>query len=126
VPIANKLTCLAVLTLSAPLLLSPTLTPHAEAASASPVHGAQLFVDTGCSHCHGPAGSGGDRGPDLKNVAHRMTAAKMTTQIHDGGQAMPPFGDVLTTQDITDLVAYLRSRRKPPVPPAHESAPPPQ
>ena len=110
-------------TLTFAFCLTPTHALQTAPASASPIHGAQLFVDTGCSHCHGPAGSGGDRGPDLKNITHRMTAQKMTTQIHDGGQSMPPFGDVLTPQDVTDLVAYLRAKRKPPVPPPSTKEP---
>jgi mono/diheme cytochrome c family protein len=41
-----------------------------------------------------------------------MTAAAIAKQIHDGGQAMPAFGDQLTAAQIDDLVAYLRSKRK--------------
>ena len=88
-------------------------------------HGAVLFAETGCAHCHGTAGSGGDRGPDLKNIAHRMTAKAMATQIHDGGQSMPPFGDEFKDQDIADLVTYLRAKRKPLPPPMLKDSPPP-
>ena len=94
-----------------------SIAPQAAATTASPIHGAALFATNGCAHCHGPAGSGGDRGPDLKDLRRRMTAVQVATQIHDGGQSMPPFGDALTPQDITDLVAYLRATHKPPPPP---------
>ena len=77
--------------------------------------GAALFADKGCSHCHGPSGFGGsDTGPDLSKVRQELKAAEIHQQIHDGGNNMPPFGDVLTEEQITLLVEYLRSKRKPP------------
>jgi mono/diheme cytochrome c family protein len=124
--IAPKLTSLALLSLFVAFSLSQSLPRPAAATTASPVHGARLFVESGCAHCHGPAGSGGDRGPDLKDIGRRMTVAKMTTQIHDGGQSMPPFGDVLAPQDITDVVAYLRAKRKPSVPATPSIRPTPE
>lgn len=36
----------------------------------------------------------------------------MIMQIHDGGQQMPSFGDELSAQEIEDLVAFLRAKRK--------------
>jgi mono/diheme cytochrome c family protein len=36
----------------------------------------------------------------------------MVTQIHDGGKVMPPFGDELSTEEIDDVVAFLRAKRK--------------
>jgi mono/diheme cytochrome c family protein len=88
--------------------------------STAKFRGAELFITTGCSHCHGPAGTGGEIGPSLINIRKRMNSAAITRQIHDGGQAMPAFGDQLTPTQIDDLVAYLRSQRKPPAaPPAN-------
>jgi ubiquinol-cytochrome c reductase cytochrome b subunit len=74
--------------------------------------GAKLFATRGCVHCHGPAGVGGGKGPDLQLVRKRMKKAQITRQIHDGGKNMPAFGDALTMPEIDDLVAYLRARRK--------------
>jgi mono/diheme cytochrome c family protein len=74
--------------------------------------GSELFATRGCVFCHGPAGVGGGRGPDLQLVRKRLTADQMTHQIHDGGKGMPPFGEVLTTPEISDLVTYLRAKRK--------------
>ena len=82
-------------------------------AGSTPVtRGAELFASKGCVHCHGPAGVGGDRGPDLQLVRKRMAAEAMARQIHDGGREMPAFGDALTAGEIEDLVAYLRAKRK--------------
>lgn len=86
--------------------------PQVAAGSTPAARGAELFAAKGCAHCHGPAGVGGEIGPDLQLVRKRMTAAAMVRQIHDGGQAMPAFGDSLTAEEIDDLVAYLRTKRK--------------
>ena len=46
-------------------------------------------------------------------------ANKITDQILNGGQKMPPFSDSLTDQEIAQLVAYLRAKDRPvPPPPA--------
>jgi mono/diheme cytochrome c family protein len=80
--------------------------------------GAELFATKGCVHCHGPAGVGGGKGPDLQLVRKRRDRAGILTQIHDGGKSMPPFGDELTAQEIDDLATYLLAKRKYiPVPP---------
>ena len=46
------------------------------------------------------------------------TAAKITNQILNGGQKMPPFSDALTDAEIAQLVAYLRAKHRPAPPPA--------
>jgi mono/diheme cytochrome c family protein len=82
------------------------------AGSSAKARGAALFSDKGCSHCHGVAGVGGDIGPDLQRVRKRLDKAAIAKQIHDGGKAMPAFGDELDDAQINDLVAYLRTKRK--------------
>ena len=82
------------------------------AGSQAKKRGAELFAERGCSHCHGPAGVGGGRGPDLQLVRKRMNKAQITLQIHNGGMMMPAFGNTLTAPEIQDLVAFLRARRK--------------
>ena len=84
--------------------------------------GAELFATRGCAHCHGAAGVGGGRGPDLQEVRKRLKASQIATQIHDGGKSMPPYGDDLTPAELNDLVEYLRAKRKfiaPAPPPAN-------
>ncbi len=88
--------------------------------------GAELFAQHGCAHCHGPAGVGGGRGPDLQLVRKRMDEEQIAHQIHDGGMSMPSFANSLTDPEIQDLVAYLRAKRKfIKVPAASHPAPPP-
>jgi mono/diheme cytochrome c family protein len=82
--------------------------------------GAILFRDQGCAHCHGEGGTGGKKGPDLSNLRKDKLwpPAKITHQILNGGQKMPPFSDALTDEQISQLVAYLRAKNKPVPPPA--------
>lgn len=107
--------------------------------SVSPVHassskakadqeaGALLFRDQGCAHCHGAGGVGGKKGPDLSGLPKdkTWTVQKITDQILNGGQKMPPFSDALTDQQIAQLVAYLRSKHRPIPLPADATAPAP-
>jgi mono/diheme cytochrome c family protein len=82
------------------------------AGSKAEKRGAELFATRGCAHCHGPAGVGGAKGPDLQLVRKRLNKVQIRQQIHDGGKVMPEFGDVLTLPQIEDLVAYLHAKRK--------------
>jgi mono/diheme cytochrome c family protein len=76
--------------------------------------GAALFHEKGCEHCHGANGRGGELGPDLSTVGKRLSKQKIEHQIHDGGAAMPAFGDVLQQDEIKDLVDFLHAKRKAP------------
>ena len=81
--------------------------------------GAALFRDKGCSHCHGEGGVGTKKAPDLTCLRKNQlwTPAKMTDQIMNGGQKMPPFSDSLTDAEVAQLVAYLRAKHRPVLPP---------
>lgn len=82
------------------------------ASSKAKDRGAELFATHGCAHCHGPAGVGGIKGPDLQLVRKRLKKKQIRHQIHDGGKSMPEYGDMLTSPQINDLLAYLRAKRK--------------
>jgi mono/diheme cytochrome c family protein len=86
--------------------------------------GSILFRDKGCAHCHGAGGTGGKKGPDLSGIRtdKLWTPEKITHQILEGGQKMPPFSDSLTEAEITQLVAYLRAKHRP-IPPPSASPP---
>ncbi len=81
--------------------------------------GAALFSVKGCAHCHGEAGVGGKKGPVLTDLRKNKewTPARITHQILNGGQKMPPFGESLTDAEAAELVAYLRAKHKPAPPP---------
>ena len=76
--------------------------------------GATLFHEKGCEHCHGANGRGGELGPDLSTVGKRLKKQQIEHQIHDGGAAMPAFGDSLQPDEIKDLVDFLHAKRKAP------------
>ena len=82
--------------------------------------GALLFRDKGCAHCHGAGGTGGKKGPDLTGLRKDKlwTPAKITNQILNGGQKMPPFSDSITDEQVAQLIAYLRAKHRPVPPPA--------
>lgn len=83
----------------------------------------------GCILCHTIAGSGGSRAPDLTEIASRagdrvagLTAEQYVREKIKAGLTyeftvpqfspiMPPFRDVLTDDQLDDLIAYLLSQR---------------
>jgi mono/diheme cytochrome c family protein len=81
--------------------------------------GAILFRDKGCTYCHGQGGVGTKKAPSLTELwkDRVWTPEKITNQILNGGQKMPPFRESVTDEDVNNLIAYLRSKNKPVPPP---------
>lgn len=80
----------------------------------NPVHGRELFGAKHCDQCHRPAGPGPDLAtiPQLDTPIHFAAemwnhAPRMQAFIDEAGIAWPSF----ETDDVIDLVAYLRHRR---------------
>ena len=71
-----------------------------------------LFHEKGCEHCHGVDGVGGEKGPNLSGVGRELKPDQIRRQILEGGDAMPPFADVLAPSETDLLVGYLSSRKK--------------
>lgn len=80
--------------------------------------GALLFRDKGCAYCHGAGGIGTKKAPSLVGIRNNKAwpPEKMTDQILDGGDKMPPFRDSLSDGEIAQLVAYLRVKHRPVAP----------
>jgi ubiquinol-cytochrome c reductase cytochrome b subunit len=74
------------------------------------IAGARLFYDKGCEFCHTVEGRGGMRGPNLTDVASRLSINDIKIRILNGGGNMPSFAGILTREDLDDLVAFLESR----------------
>ena len=81
-----------------------------------------LFHDKGCEHCHGVNGVGGEKGPDLSGVGRRLKPVQIERQIREGGEAMPPFNDVLAPDEVKLLVVWLSGNRA--LPPKGKRKPP--
>jgi ubiquinol-cytochrome c reductase cytochrome b subunit len=88
------------------------LSPSVVGATNGPVFiGAQLFQAKGCLNCHLIGNDGGKRGPDLTNVADRLSKDQMTLKIANGGVNMPAYAANLTPTEMDALIAFLQSRK---------------
>jgi cytochrome c2 len=70
-----------------------------------------------CGICHSATTDEKKMGPSLKGIykkaalknGKKVTDASLTESIDKGGNGMPPFEDILTAAEKTDLLAYLRT-----------------
>jgi cytochrome c len=70
-----------------------------------------------CSGCHSADSDETIVGPPLKGLFKRaklkngkpVNDANVRAMINDGGNGMPPFGDALSDQDKSDVIAYLKT-----------------
>ena len=89
-------------------------------AAQQPGGGDQAQVDLGkrtyaqnCSHCHGPnMVNAGTITPDLRAFPDDRTRFVTTVKQGKNGR-MPPWGDLLSDEQIADIWAYISSRRDP-------------
>ncbi len=64
-----------------------------------------------CSHCHGPGMlNAGTITPDLRRFPDNKERFVMTVK-QGKNNRMPPWGDILSEDEITALWAYVSSRR---------------
>jgi ubiquinol-cytochrome c reductase cytochrome b subunit len=73
--------------------------------------GARLFHEKGCEFCHGYAGYGGRRGPDLTEVGSRMTHDQIVARIMNGSPNMPAYASTLTGDQVQQLATFLGAKR---------------
>jgi len=66
-----------------------------------------------CSHCHGPnMVNAGTVTPDLRAFPDDRTRFVTTVKQGKNGK-MPPWGDILSDDQVADIWAYVSSRRNP-------------
>ena len=64
-----------------------------------------------CSHCHGPnMVTAGTVAPDLRAFPDDNT--RFIATVKQGKNNMPPWKDILSDQEITEVWAFVSSRRK--------------
>ena len=75
-------------------------------------HGKSTYASK-CSHCHGPnLMNSGTITPDLRAFPDDKT--RFVTTVKNGkNNKMPPWGDILSEDEIGDLWVFVSSRRKP-------------
>jgi ubiquinol-cytochrome c reductase cytochrome b subunit len=59
------------------------------------------------------AGTGGQRGPDLRSVGRRLTREQLEWRILSGGRSMPAYGTTIQPTNLNALVDFLQSRKSP-------------
>ena len=67
--------------------------------------GAALYA-TNCESCHGVGMTGGEWAIDLRTFP-RDNPSRFIHSVTNGKNAMPPWGDLLSQQDIAALWAYV-------------------
>lgn len=79
--------------------------------------GKEVFHEQSCDTCHSTAGPDKSKaGPSLKGLFSKRklqngnpaTQANVRAKIEAGGNGMPAYKDMLSKQEHTDLMAYLR------------------
>lgn len=85
-------------------------------AAGTAAKGKEVF-EANCSVCHNADSEERKMGPGLKGLTKRakivngeaMSDANLTKFINEGGNSMPAFADILTTQEKADIMAYLKT-----------------
>jgi quinoprotein glucose dehydrogenase len=103
------------------LKLEPIL-PGVFGTGTNQVDRGQFTYQQNCQTCHQPGRQGQPPAiPSLVGVTDRLTAAQITTVVHEGRGLMPAFRD-LSNQEVTGIIAYLRNPELA-APPAPAGAP---
>jgi mono/diheme cytochrome c family protein len=91
------------------------------AAERTPVDASALFAQA-CAKCHAADGTGGlpmavngPRPADLTTVDWQRSRsdAEVISAIRNGRGAMPPFQEILSSQQIDAIAAYVRTLKRP-------------
>ena len=80
-------------------------------AAGAGTNGAAIFKSAGCAGCHtlSAAGATGTVGPNLDQLAPKLTMAIVVRQVTNGGAIMPAFKGKLTSAQIQAVAKYVSS-----------------
>lgn len=107
-----------------PRMNAPPLPESVVGTTTGPIAaGAVVFHEKGCEFCHMVEGYGGLRGPNLTYAGDRLTPAQITTRIYSGAANMPSYNNNITPQQVSDVIAFLESRRRQPALAPGETSP---
>jgi mono/diheme cytochrome c family protein len=105
--------------IATPVTSTATGTTTAQPFSEQVAAGGHDFVQFACAQCHGEQGQGGVSPdvPALTGAANELTVAQLAHIINHGlGESsnptkpyMPVWGQVISKQQVSDLVAYIRA-----------------
>lgn len=101
----------AVVAISAALSAAAFAQQQDGEAAHSPIDLGKMTFAQKCSHCHGPnMVNSGTITPDLRRFPDDQPRFVTTVKQGKNGR-MPPWGDILSDDEITALWAYVSSRR---------------
>jgi len=89
---------------------TPATTTHDTSPEAAA--GGKDFYDANCAACHGSELEGGFGPPlDSTSEASELSDARYVLRITEGRGDMPAFGDQLTSDEIDEIIAYIRDEQ---------------
>ncbi|WGD54747.1 cytochrome c [Bradyrhizobium sp. CB1650] len=108
---AAILAAVAVLTVALAVTVRAADEPTGNPVQAQLDHGKSTYAEK-CSHCHGPnLMNSGTITPDLRAFPDDKT--RFVTTVKNGkNNKMPPWGDILSEDEIMDLWVFISSRRR--------------
>jgi len=89
----------------------PTPVNYVKDRSPLELQGAMVIQNKQCRNCHSLEGRGGKRGPELDDVATRLTRDELIRQVVQGGGNMPAYGMHLDPEEVTAVTAFLMTMR---------------
>ena len=75
------------------------------------IQGSALLYQRGCLYCHHIDNTGGLKGPDLTDIARRLSDEELRVRIVNGGTNMPAYGGILKKDELIAIIAFLKTRK---------------
>ena len=86
---------------------------EARASDTEQVQGGKALYAQHCSHCHGfGMVNAGNVVPDLREFPDDNKQRFVDTVAHGKNNRMPPWGDLLSPEEIDELWVYIRTKGK--------------